>query len=295
MPFAHIALALSIVLIWGLNFIFVRLSLDEISPLLLCGLRFFFASIPAIFFIKRPAAPFLIVASYGLVMFALQFALLFKGMSVGMTPGMASILIQVQIFFSMFFAAIFLGEKITTHQLIGALVSSIGIVLVGFHIDRNLSVLGFVFVLAAAGTWGVGNLITKKLSHVSMISMVVWGSFVAAFPIILLSLWVEGPEAIVESYQRVSWVGGLSLAFTVCFSTWIGYAGWGWLISRYPVGMIVPFTLLVPIVGMLGSVFVLDEPLPLWKIISGVLVLSGLYIHLFCARFFKVKTRLYAP
>src|SRR5579884_1265631 len=109
MPINHLLLALLVPVIWGLNFIFVKFSLDVISPLYLCALRFLLASIPAIFFIRRPAAPFKIVVGYGLVMFALQFAFLFLGMYLGMTPGMASLIVQVQVFFSMFFAALFLG------------------------------------------------------------------------------------------------------------------------------------------------------------------------------------------
>lgn len=103
MPFAHLLLALLVVFVWGINFIFVKLSLEEFSPLLLCAVRFLLASVPAVFFIKPPAVPFKIIAGYGLIMFALQFALLFIGLRVGMTPGVASLLMQVQVFFSMFF------------------------------------------------------------------------------------------------------------------------------------------------------------------------------------------------
>ena len=88
MPFKHIVLSLLVACIWGLNFIFVKFSLDECSPLLLCSLRFFFASVPAIFFIQPPAVPFKIIASYGLVMFALQFSFLFMGMH-GSSPNFA--------------------------------------------------------------------------------------------------------------------------------------------------------------------------------------------------------------
>ncbi len=111
MPFSHLLLALLVVFVWGINFIFVKLSLEEFSPLLLCAVRFLLASVPAVFFIKPPAVPFKIIAGYGLIMFALQFALLFIGLRVGMTPGVASLLMQVQVFFSMFFAIIFLGEQ----------------------------------------------------------------------------------------------------------------------------------------------------------------------------------------
>lgn len=289
MPISHLLLALLVVIIWGVNFLFVKLSLEEISPLLLCALRFVLASIPAIFFIKPPAVPFRIVALYGLIMFALQFSLLFIGMHAGMTPGMASLIMQVQVFFSMFFAAILLGEQPSIWQITGALVSFMGIGLVAMHFDNNVSLLGFIFILAAAATWGLGNLITKKAKNINMIALVVWGSFAAFIPMLVLSLIFEGPGNIAYSYHHLTWIGTSSLLYIVYASTWVGYGVWNWLLSRYPVGIIVPFTLLVPVVGVLSSVLILGEPFQLWKLVAGLLVISGLCINILSARFFVVK------
>jgi len=86
MQLFHIILALLAVIIWGFNFVVIKVGLEEISPLLLGFARFFLTSIPAVFFIKKPSAPFKMVAWYGLVMFALQFSLLFIGMYAGVTP-----------------------------------------------------------------------------------------------------------------------------------------------------------------------------------------------------------------
>ncbi|HDV5710030.1 TPA: EamA family transporter [Legionella pneumophila] len=291
MPFAHLLLALLVVFVWGINFIFVKLSLEEFSPLLLCAVRFLLASVPAVFFIKPPAVPFKIIAAYGLIMFALQFALLFIGLRVGMTPGVASLLMQVQVFFSMFFAIIFLGEQPQVGQIIGALIAFIGIGVVALHFDHNVSLMGFLCILAAAASWGIGNLITKKIHSVNLIAVIVWSSFVACLPMFILSLVFEGPTSFVTSYEHMTWKGILSVLYIVYISTWVGYGVWNWLISRYPVGMVVPFTLLVPVVGILSSVFILGEPFYLWKLVAGLLVISGLCINLLTTRLFVAKTQ----
>ncbi|CEG58674.1 EamA family transporter [Legionella fallonii] len=292
MPTSHLLLTLLVVVIWGLNFIFVKLGLGELSPLLLCAVRFFLASIPAVFFIKPPAGvPFKIIALYGLVMFALQFAFVFMGMSAGMTPGMASLIMQVQVFFSMFFAVIFLGEQLNISQIVGALVAFMGIGVVALHFDADVSLLGFIMILAAAATWGVGNLITKKIKTNNFVAVIVWGSFVACFPMLLLSLLFEGPQQIAASYNQLTWTGIGSLCYIVYASTWVGYGIWNWLLGRYPVGMIVPFTLLVPVVGMLSSILLLGEPFQLWKLVSGLLVISGLCINILSPRLFVAKVQ----
>jgi O-acetylserine/cysteine efflux transporter len=290
MSIIHILLALLVVVIWGFNFIFVKLGLDEFSPLFLCALRFLFASVPAIFFIKPPAIPLKIVALYGIVMFAMQFAFLFLGMHVGITPGMSSLLMQAQIFFSMFFAAIVLDERPNSRQMLGALISFIGIGLVAVNFNSHISSIGIIFILAAAAMWGIGNLITKKMSHVNMTSLVIWGCFFACIPMLIITCIIEKPASIIYSLQHVTHVGGLSLFYIVCLSTWVGYGVWNNLISRYSVGTVVPFTLLVPIVGMLSSVFFLGEPLETWKVIAGGLVITGLYINIIGSRFFPAKS-----
>ncbi len=293
MPVPHLLLALLVVMIWGVNFLFVSFGLEEISPLLLCALRFLLASVPAIFFIRIPRDSFKVIVLYGFVMFALQFAFLFIGMNIGMPPGMASLLMQTQVFFSMFFAVIFLGEQPNMGQIIGALVAAMGIGLVAMHFDSTISLPGFVFILAAAATWGLGNLITKKIKGNSgnMMAIIAWGSFVACLPMFLLALIFEGPASFVYTYEHLSWRGTLSLLYIVFASTWIGYGVWNWLISRYPVGVVAPFTLLVPIVAILSSVLVLGEPFQLWKLEAGLLVIGGLCINILGARFFAVKVR----
>jgi len=290
MPISHLLLALLVVLIWGVNFIFVKLALQDISPLFLCAIRFLLASMPAIFFIKRPPIPFRILMLYGLIVFALQFSLVFIGMNSGMTAGMASLLMQVQIFFSMLFAAILLKEVPTAWQIVGALISFIGIGLVSMHLDHSITWVGFTCLLGAAASWGIGNLLGKKIRGVNMIALVVWGSFVASIPMFLLTYLFEGKELIIHGVHLISWSSALSLLYIVYGSTWIGYGLWNWLLSKYPVGTIVPFTLLVPIVGMLSSVLFLNESLELWKIIAAFFVIGGLCINLLGAKLF-IKNR----
>jgi O-acetylserine/cysteine efflux transporter len=242
---------------------------------------------PAIFFVKLPAVNFRLVAIYGLVMFALQFAFLFLGMHAGITAGLTSLIMQVQIFFSIFFAAIILGEKLNTWQIFGAFISFLGIGLVALHVDRHISLFGFICILGAAATWGCGNLITKKISHINMMALVIWGCFIASIPMFILAIVIEGTDTMYYSLQHLSLTGAFSLFYIICFSTWVGYGLWNHLLSQYPVNMIVPYTLLVPIVGLLSSVIWLHEPLYAWKIFATLFVLTGLYINILGSRLLR--------
>lgn len=287
MKLTHFLLVLLVVLVWGINFLFVKFALDEVSPLTLCAIRFVLASVPAIFFIKKPEQT-KVVAAYGIVMFALQFSLLFIGMRIGMTPGMASLLMQVQVFFSILFAAFFLGEIPYIWQIAGAIVSFTGIGIVAAHVDNQITIAGFLFILAGAATWGVGNLIIKKAPHANMLAVVIWGSFYASLPMVLVALLFNGPQSFVSTYQHLSGLGLISMLYITYVSTWVGYGVWNWLVSRYPISMIVPFSLMIPIIAMISSVLVLGESFPLWKGVASLFVMGGLCINLLGARFIKV-------
>ena len=154
-------------------------------------LRFFFAAFPAVFFIQRPNIAFRQVVAFGLVMFALQFTLLFLGMTAGTTAGLASLLLQVQVFFTILLAVVFLHEKPSVWQIAGAVISFSGIGLVAANLGGDISALGMGLIIAAAASWGAGNLISKRLGKIDMLALVIWGSFVAWPPLLLVSFIFE--------------------------------------------------------------------------------------------------------
>jgi len=280
----HMALAIVVVAIWGINFVVIKVGLKEIPPILLCALRFFLAAFPAVFFIKRPAASWRMVVGFGLVMFSLQFALLFSGMHAGTTAGLASLVLQMQVFFTILLAVLFLAEKPSVWQIVGALVSFSGIGLVAANIGGDVSRYGLLLIVAAAASWGVGSLISKKLGKVDMLALVVWASLVAWPPLLVLSFFLEQDSWRVELISHISWLTIGAVGYMVYPVTLLGFAAWSWLFSRYPAATVAPFTLLVPIFGFGTSTLMLGESLSQWKINAAALVIAGLCINLFGSR-----------
>ncbi len=277
----HFVLALVVVCIWGFNFVAIRVGLNGIPPLLLVFARFFLTSIPAIFFIKRPNIPFRKVVIYGLVMFALQFSLLFIGIGLGVAPGLASLITQVQIFFSILLGAIFFNETPHRWQFIGCLISFIGLLVVAMHVEGTVSIEGFFCLVGAAFFWSAGNLLSKKMGKVNTLSLVIWSSFIAWPPLLLLSILFEGYDTILLTLSNLSLTAAGATLYITYFSTLLGYGLWSYLIHHMPLATISSFTILIPIVAILSSVIVLNEPLEWWKILAALLVISGLAINLF--------------
>ena len=97
--------ALGVIVIWGLNFVVMKVGLQSLSPMLLGALRFVVASLPFLLFVPRPALPWRYLVAYGLAQGVGQFGLLFLGLRWGMTAGMASVVMQTQAFFTLLMAA----------------------------------------------------------------------------------------------------------------------------------------------------------------------------------------------
>lgn len=280
----HIVLAILTAAIWGCNFIFISMALQDFPPYLLCVLRFFFSGFPLIFFLPKPKAKFRLILGYGLLMFGIQFALLFAGLHAGMPPGLTSLVFQSQVFFSMFLAAIFLDEIPTPLQLLGALVSFIGLGIVWVNYTDAASWVGFALIIAAAAAMGGGNLFSRKLAHVDSYSLVAWGSVVSLPLLIPLSCYLEGTDLIIKSLSHVSWSTVGALAFIVYVSTWIGYGAWNKLLKEYSIAAVIPFTLLVPVFGILSSHIFLGEPIERWKLLAAWMIICGLGINILGSR-----------
>ena len=288
----HITLALLTIVIWGLNFIAIHVALRTVPPLFLCVLRFVFVAFPAVFFVPRPRIAFSRLALYGLATFVVQFSLLFSGMKAGLSPGLASLVLQVQVFFTIALAMRIFGDRPPLSSWIGALVAFAGIVLIALHSRGEVSALGLFLLLAAALGWAVGNVAARGANGTNPFGLVIWSGALAVPPLLVLSLALEGPAAIAAALAHPSLEVVGSLAYIVYGSTLLGYSIWADLLRRYPSPIIAPFTLLVPVVGFLGSAALIGEPLPPWKLGAAALVLVGLALNLFGHRVVGAVIRL---
>ena len=184
-------------------------------------------------------------------------------------------------FFSFGLAFFLFGERPGILKICGSLISFIGIGIVAAHVSGGTTFIGLVLTLLAAISWASGNMFTKKVNAQSPLALVVWGNLVA-FPFMLLvSLVMEGPQLIANSLVNVSWASAAAVFYIVYLSTHFGYGAWGFLLKTYTTSLVVPFTLLVPVVGFLTSALYLGEDLPSWKILASLFIMGGLMFNLF--------------
>jgi O-acetylserine/cysteine efflux transporter len=197
-------------------------------------------------------------------------------MNTGMPAGLASLVLQLQALFTIALAMIFLAERPRPAQLLGAAVAVAGIAVIGAGRAHSVPVGSLVLCIAAAASWGVGNICNRQAQAQDAFALLVWSSLVAPLPLYTLSLILEGPQRIGHALSHLQPGGILALLYVVIVSTAFGFGAWTWLLRRHPASRVAPFTLLVPPVGIATAWIALGERPGAAELAGALVVLVGL-------------------
>lgn len=272
----HTLLALLVVVIWGINFVAIDLGLSDVPPLLFLAMRFVLVSIPAVFFVRPPKIGWRNILVIGLFLSFGQFTLLYLALSLGMPAGLASLLLQTQIVFSVIVSSLLLREHPTPRQLVGIAIGMIGLAVVVIGHTYSAPWLPLVVTLLAALSWAIGNVLSRRARVASGLSLVVWSGLVVPLPSLALSLLVDGPRTVGVALTHLSLVAISSTLYTAGAASLVAYTIWNSLLARYPTGSVVPFALLIPVIGILAAWAVFGERPSGSELIGGAIMLGGL-------------------
>ncbi|WP_374381498.1 EamA family transporter [Dongia sp.] len=272
----HIALALLVAALWGINFVAIKIGLKDFPPFLLSALRFVAVALPMLFVVGRPCVSWKWILSIGLVFGIVKFGLLFLGMDLGMPAGLSSLALQAQALFTVVFAALLLGERLRPTQMFGIGLAALGLVLIGVERAQETTLVGLVLVLAAACAWGYANILMKQAKAPNMLNLIVWVAVVPPLPMLALSWAFEGSDRIVATIAGLNWSGILAVLYIAWASTIVGFSLWVYLLRLYSASVVAPFSLMVPVFGIAASALILGEGLSVLEIVAGALTLAGL-------------------
>ncbi|TXR53648.1 EamA family transporter [Reinekea thalattae] len=286
-------LGLAIIFLWGFNFIVIHWGLNDLTPMMLGGLRFLVIAVVGSFFFTRPKTPLKWIVVYALTLNFGQFAFLFTAMTFGMPTGLASLVLQSQAIFTLFFSAMFLKERVRAYQLLSITVAAAGLAIIGLNNgDTAMTVLGFAITLAAASSWALGNVVTKAIGekgYDANLNLIVWACWVAPIPFFICAYFIDGSDVMLSNLLHINWQTMATLAYLSIGASIMGYGLWNYLMSRYSAGTVAPLALGVPVVGLTMAAILLDEKVVAWQWLGIVLVLLGLMMNALGGRFFNSK------
>ncbi|CAH9059770.1 putative amino-acid metabolite efflux pump [Pseudoalteromonas holothuriae] len=275
MKFPHILVAIFVTLIWGSAFAVIEIGMQGFPPIFNAALRFLTASIPLVFFIKRPKVSPLFLLLFGMN-YVLMFSLMYVGMKWGMPSGLTSLVLQTAVLFALILSAFVLQEFPNKIQILGVLIGLSGIALIATDKESFTSISAFLLVLGAAFFYGASSIIMKRAGNVDMLALLIWGCLVPPIPLLGLSLMLETGQW--HAFKNMSLMGGFSIYYTSLLGTVLAFALWGWLLKRYPANMVVPFNLLVPVFGIITSYILLNEQVTNTSATACVIIFTGLLV-----------------
>jgi O-acetylserine/cysteine efflux transporter len=129
--------------------------------------------------------------------------------------------------------------------------------------------------IAAALSWAIGNVLSRRARVASGLSLVVWSALLVPVPTFGLSLLLDGPGQVGHALTHLTDAAIFATFYTAYGASLIGYAIWNSLLARYPAGAVVPYILLVPVVGIAASWIVQGETPDAVELIGGAVMLAG--------------------
>lgn len=179
--------------------------------------------------------------------------------------------------FTAIVAGLVLRERVSPWAIAGFVTAFAGLYLVMNPSGEQSSarLLGDVLFVLGALCWGIyavaGRTATKRFSSVSA---TLYGNVAGTLMLLPFALAERGWEAL-RAAPPVSWIGVLYLA---TFGTVLAFVFFVEGVKRIGVGPASAFAFLVPIVGVVSSVILLDERMTMHSVLGSTLVLLGLWL-----------------
>lgn len=264
-------------LIWGFNFVVMKVANGFFAPELFVTYRFISGAVVLLavaFFVKLPKPPRK-YWSWIVLTGALQIAFCSVAMQVCfeyLSAGLVAMLNYTMPIWVTILAKFFLNEPLTAQKLFGVVLSIAGIFLL-MNDDVSGNFFAIMLALVAAIGWAVSNILMKiKFVGFNLISLTTWQMVAGAIILAVYSVLKVDTSAIWMplSVACVAYNGILASA--------LAFLLWMYILTRMEASKASVSILGVPVVGVISGVIFLQEPLTPLMIVAMIMILSGIVL-----------------
>ncbi len=268
--------ALAINLVWGLNIIAVKMSVNLVPPFTAALLRQAMVLAICLPWLRIVPGRMRDLVALSMVIGGAFFAIINLSLVVTENIGALAIAGQLGAPFSLILAIIFLGERIGPVRIAGMALAVGGCGLLVFDPSAAREVPGLLLTVLASLFWAIGSLLQRRLVGVSIPTMYAWVGLGGTIVLAPLALTFEAP--VMTGAVAIPSIAFVWIAFSALGSTLIGSGGMAWLLQRHPVTTVIPVTLGAPVIGVVASSLVFGNPLTPVMVLGGVVALAGVAI-----------------
>uniref|UniRef100_B0T6P9 EamA domain-containing protein n=1 Tax=Caulobacter sp. (strain K31) TaxID=366602 RepID=B0T6P9_CAUSK len=265
----QLACAVLVPLLWGLQFVVIKVGLTAFPPLFFVGLRLAAVAVILLPFAGRPKrreiGPMIAISVF---FGGLNFGLMFLGLGQGLA-GVSAVANQLSTPFTVLLAWPFLGERPPKSVIIGVALAFAGVALTAAEPSASVKMLPTLEVIAAGLALAVGSVLAKRYGPFEPMKLMAWMSAFTVPQVMIASFLTEhGQFASLHAASLKVW---LAFGYTVLFGAVVGWGLWFWLIARCSMSRLAPFSLLQIVFAIIAGAVFLHEPLT-WTLVAGAAI-----------------------
>jgi O-acetylserine/cysteine efflux transporter len=277
----QLALLVLTVLIWGYNWIPLKIGATAIDPWWFGAWRVAGGALTlfvVLAFTRRsmaapPGRAFIwvgIAQVGGLVAFS-TLALHFGGVA-----NVASLIFTMPVFTAVFSYAV-LGERLSPARIAWLIVAAAGIGVVASGIRSPNEIAGAVLAACGGASWALGNVLQRRAAYrVDMLRLVAWQQFVATVPLVALAFALGHPVAHLDAGVIVA------ALFTAAVGSGVAWLWWARALAELQANTVALASFAIPVIATLSAWVQLGAaPPPLTAAGLAIVVvgLSGSVLH----------------
>lgn len=269
------AIVLFVIFVWGMNFPVAKLGFTELPPLLVTAARFTLVALLLVPFVPVPRGRLGPMLFLGVILGSMHFSLMFLGLS-RLDSATVAIASQLTVPFAALLAAVVFRDYLGWRRALGMAIAFGGVAVMSGEPRILDDPFPMIAIVLASLLWAVANIQIKRLSGIDGMTLNGWIALFAAPQLFVISWLVEG-----EHWSRAATAGLFgwgAVVYMAVMVTIVGYGLWYRLLATYPVNQIMPYTLLMPVIGVAAGIGLLGEPFTWPVAVGGALTPVGVAI-----------------
>lgn len=264
-------------LIWGFNFVIMKLGNGVFPPGEFAALRFLTGSIAllSLCFIRKIPLPnksdfkwFVLCGLLQTTYFNIAIQISLNYISAGLTSVLTY---SMPLFLSIMAHRWIPGEKLTARKTIGIVIGIIGLFLsLNIHFGGSIWIL--LLALSSAISWATASLLFKlKLKHCDTVQFTTWQMTIGAVGLMIYTVSFE------NGASHWGFMPVVYILFSGVIASALAFVMWNHILRRTEASKASVSLLFVPIVGVISGYIFLDESLSILTMVGILLVLAGIW------------------
>lgn len=264
--------AVLVPLVWGIQYVVIRVGLLTFPPLFFVALRFAIVAGFLLPFVGRPRARELRdIAIISVFIGGLNFGFVFLGLMKA-PASVAGIANQLWTPFTLLLAWPLLGERPSPRAILGVVIAFAGVALAVVDPTVAVPLAPTLLIVGSAAALAAGSVLSKRYGPFGPMRLMAWMSAFTVPQVLSLSLLFETGQ--LHALSHASPEAWLALAYTVFIGGIGGFGLWFWLVARCSMARVAPFTLLqAPFAIAAGAVLEQETMTP--ALVAGALICIG--------------------